>query len=230
MTQPILIAGATGGVGQQLVGKLMAQNQVVRVLARDPAQARELFGDGLPVIEGDASEPISLPQAMIGARAVICTIRAKAPAGENSPEKVDYEGVRNLITAARNASIGRFVLVSSLGVTHPDYPMNNFGRVLEWKLKGENVLRTSGLNYTILRPGELTDDPGGMTALRIGQGDHISGGQISRSDVAALCLTALDDITTFHTTFEMIAEPGDPPQDLRDLFAALKTDRELGIG
>ena len=231
MTPPILIAGATGGVGRQLVGKLTAQNEDVRALVRDLAQAQTFFSaqDCLQLVEGNTGESISLPNAFVGARAVICVIRAKAPVGAGSPEKVDYEGVRNLVMAARNASVGRFVLVSSLGVTHPEHPLNNFGRVLDWKLKGENVLRTSGLNYTIIRPGELTDESGGKSALRVDQGDKLSGGQISRSDVAAICLAALDDISTYHTTFEVVAEAGAPPKKLNDLFAALKTDRELGV-
>ena len=231
MTQPILIAGATGGVGQQLVGKLTAQDVDVRALVRDLAQAQKLFSpqDRFQLVEGNTSQTITLPNALVGVRAVICTIGARAPAGENSPEKVDYEGVRNLVIAARNASVGRFILVSSLGVTHPEHPLNNFGRILDWKLKGENVLRTSGLNYTIIRPGGLTDESGGRTALRIEQGDTLDGGRISRSDVAAVCLAVLNDIASFCTTFEVIAQEDAPPNDLSALFATLKTDRELGL-
>lgn len=229
MSQPILIAGATGGVGQQLIGKLLAQGQTVRALVRDVTQGNALFGahEGLQLVGGDVRETVSLPRAVIGVRAVICAIGARVPVGANSPEKIDYEGVRNLVLAARNASIGRVLLVSSLGVTHPDHPLNNFGRVLDWKLKGENVLRNSGLIYTIVRPGGLTDEPGGQAALRVDQGDRLSGGRISRSDVAAVCLAALDDLGTYHTTFEVIAEAGTPPTNLSTLFATLKTDREL---
>ena len=228
MSQPILIAGASGGVGRQLVGKLTAQDQAVRALVRDLAQGNELFGaqDCLELAKGDVRQSVTLPRVVVGVRAVICAIGAKAPVGENSPEKIDYEGVRNLVLAARNASIGRFILVSSLGVTHPEHPLNNFGRVLDWKLKGENILRTSGLVYTIIRPGGLTDESGGNASLRVDQGDRIASGRISRSDVAALCLAALDDISPYHTTFEVVAEDGSPPEHLNDLFAALKTDRE----
>jgi uncharacterized protein YbjT (DUF2867 family) len=231
MTQPILIAGATGGVGRQLVGKLTAQDVDVRALVRNLAQAETLFTAQkcLQLVEGNTSQTITLPNAMVGARAVICTIGARAPAGENSPEKVDYEGVRNLVMAARNASVGRFILISSLGVTHPEHPLNNFGRILDWKLKGENVLRSSGLNYTIIRPGGLTDESGGKTALRIEQGDTLGGGRISRSDVAEVCLAALDEITTFYTTFEVLAQEDAPAAPLDELFKTLKTDRELGL-
>src|SRR5664279_4480418 len=151
----ILIVGARGGVGRQLVGKLTAQDQAVRALVRDLANAQTLFGaqECLELVEGDARKPTSITSALVGVRAVICTIRAKAPVGENSPEKIDYEGVRNLVLSARDAGIGRFILVSSLAVTHPEHPLNNFGRMLDWKLKGEEVLRSSGLIYTVVRPG-----------------------------------------------------------------------------
>lgn len=227
MSQPILVAGATGGVGQHLVGRLMAQEKPVRALVRSAARASARFGnqDLLTLVEGDTRETITLPNAVVGAGAVICTIRAKAPVGDGSPEKIDYEGVRNLVLAARNAGVRRFILVSALGVTHPDHPLNNFGRAMDWKRKGEDALRTSGLLYTIIRPGTLNDTPGGANGIRIDQGDRMSGA-ISRSDVAAICAAALDEIATYHSTFEIINEPTRPPESLRDLFASLKTDRE----
>lgn len=228
--QPILIAGATGGIGRHLVGKLMAQDQPVRALVRDRVQGAALFStaDSAELVVGDARQAETLPSALAGVRAMICTIGAKAPVGDSSPERVDYEGVRNLVLAAHSAAVKRFVLVSSIAVTHPEHPLNNFGHVLDWKLKGEDVLRSSGLIYTIIRPGGLTDDPGGASGFKVGQGDTISGGRISRSDVAAICLAALDAIASYHTTFEVVADEGDPPADLTGLFAVLKTDRELG--
>ncbi|MFN8561934.1 MAG: NAD(P)H-binding protein [Anaerolineae bacterium] len=97
MTGLILVAGATGGVGQHLIGRLTAQDYSVRALVRDTARAEQLFAaqDRLTLVEGDTGKPITLPRAVVGAGAVICAIGAKAPVGDNSPEKVDYEGVRN---------------------------------------------------------------------------------------------------------------------------------------
>ncbi|MFN8447146.1 MAG: NAD(P)H-binding protein [Anaerolineae bacterium] len=143
-----------------------------------------------------------------------------------APKRSITKACAILVLAARNAGIGRFILVSSLAVTHPEHPLNNFGRVLDWKRRGEDALRTSGLLYTIVRPGGLTDAPGGASALKVDQGDRISG-MISRSDVAAVCVAALDEIATYHTTFEIVAEEGTPPEHLPNLFASLKTDREL---
>ena len=182
------------------------------------------------MVEGNTSQTITLPNALVGVRAVICTIGAKAPAGENSPEKVDYEGVRNLVMAARNASVGRFILVSSLGVTHPEHPLNNFGRVLDWKLKGENVLRTSGLNYTIIRPGGLTDEFGRENGAAHRSGRHAR----RRADQPQRCGGGLSGGAGRHHHLSARLSKSSPrrdapPKDLSDLFAALKPDRELGV-
>ena len=233
MAETILVAGATGGTGQQIVGKLLNKGMPVRALVRNLDKAQALFPEeDFELVQGDTREPVTLPQAVAGARAVICATGTRVPAGENSPEHVDFEGVSNLVRAARNAAVARFILVSSTAVTQPGHPMNNFGRVLDWKLEGERAVRESGLAYTIIRPGGLLDDPGGQGAIVIGQGDTISG-TISRSDLASCVVHALDNIATYHTTFEIVAVPGDAhPLDRadywHDLFAGLKTDRELG--
>jgi uncharacterized protein YbjT (DUF2867 family) len=228
MANMILVAGATGGTGQQIVGKLKSADYAVRVLVRDAAKARDLFGDSVEYAVGSTLDPATLTPAMIGVQAVVCATGTRNPVGDDRPERVDYEGVSNLAAAARSAGVNRFILISSAMVTHSEHPLNNFGRVLDWKLKGENAVRASGLAYTIIRPGGLTDQPGGMAGIRIDQGDKISG-IISRNDVAAAVRHALDNITTYHTTFEIVNTPGDPhPLDRSEywqsLFAALKPD------
>ena len=117
-----------------------------------------------------------------------------------------------------------FVLVSSCAVTKPDHPLNKFGQVLTWKLKGEDVLRASGLAYTIVRPGGLTNEPGGQSALVIDQGDRLNG-MISRADVAEVCVQALQQPNARNTTFEVVQAQGAPVDDWAALFATLRPDR-----
>jgi len=227
MAKPVLVAGATGGVGKQIVQKLLARGTPVRVLARDFAAARAVFSDTVEYIAGEVREPETLSPAVSGVEAVICAVGAgRGDDQTNTPEKVDYEGVRNLIEAARAANVPHFVLVSSLGVTQPNHPLNQmFDNVLAWKLRGEDALRTSGLPYTIIRPGGLVDDPGGRLALRLNQGDDPAfTGSISREDVAALCVQALTQPAARSITFEVIAVDGLSPTDWAALFAALKPD------
>src|SRR5690349_22778619 len=118
MTKPVLVAGATGGIGRLVVHKLLAQGTPVRVLARDFTAARARFSDTVEYIAGDTRQPETLTPAVAGVQAVICTIGAgQGTDTTNTPEKVEYEGVRNLVDAAKNAEVEHFVLVSSLGVT-----------------------------------------------------------------------------------------------------------------
>lgn len=226
MPDRILVAGATGGTGQLIVAKLRSLDHPVRAFVLDLAEALELLPPEIELVQGNAVDPAALPPAVHDVRAVICAIGSRVPLGDNRPERVDYEGVRNLVHAACDAGVTRFVLISSIHVTHPENPFNRFGQILDWKLKGEDALRDSGLIYTIIRPGGLTDDPGG-SPIQIGQRDTLKG-KISRSDVAAVTVSALDDSRTYYTTFEII-NAVDPylPDDWQAHFAALKTDRDL---
>ncbi|KAB8319065.1 SDR family NAD(P)-dependent oxidoreductase [Tolypothrix campylonemoides VB511288] len=126
---------------------------------------------------------------------------------KNTPAKVDAQGVSNIVAAAPR-NLKRFVFVSSAGVLRKDkLPfsiLNAFG-VLDAKLKGEQAVISSGLPYTIARPGRLIDGPytsydlntllkaktGGKFGVVLGTNDTLSG-QTSRIDVAAACVECID--------------------------------------
>lgn len=225
-----LVAGATGGVGQKIVSKLLLRNEHVRALVRDLNKARALLGENLELVEGDARRVDSAHEAVRGVDVVICALGARPGNDQNTPEQVDYEGVQNLVMAAAQAGVDRFVLVSSLAVTKPDHPLNQYGRILDWKLKGEDALRASGLTYTIVRPGGLNDEPGGQAGLQFDQGDRISG-RISRADVAEVVIQALEHEAARNVTFEVIDGDGSAPTtpDRWDaLFSTLKSDLQTG--
>lgn len=224
MTTNLLIIGGTGGVGQQIVKKLISEGQSIRILVRDPVRAESIFGNQVEYVIGDSRYPLTLGSAFIGIRHVITTTGSRNPVGDNNPRQVDYEGVFNLVTQARQTNVKHFVLVSSISVTKPDHPLNRFGNVLDWKLKGEDSLRESGLIYTIVRPGGLTDDAGGQQELIFDQGDRISG-VITRADVADVCIQALAQPKAKNATFEVIADPRPRiSMNWDQLFATLKPD------
>jgi len=130
----------------------------------------------------------------------------------------------------------RFVQVSSAGVTRPGKPGLNLaeeppavrlneqlGGILTWKLKGEDVIRSSGIPYTIIRPCALTEAPAGST-LKFAQGDTIKG-QVSREDIAELCIQALTQPSACHTTFEVKTEADSQfSGNWDELFSELKSD------
>lgn len=188
-TDRVLVAGATGGVGQLAVSELLAQNIKVRVLVRNADQAHQMFADQVEIVVGDTREAATLPAAMPGVTHIIsCTGSTAFPTArwefrtassrwewlkryarpsycraqaDNSPEKVDAVGGQNLVQAAPS-DLKRFLLVSACGIERKDklpFSILNAFGVLDAKLVGETALRNSGLPYTIVRPGRLIDGP-----------------------------------------------------------------------
>jgi len=218
----VLVAGATGGTGQQVVAQLQKQGYGVRALVRDAGSASDKLGAGVQLVVADVRDPKSLVQAFDGVTRVISTIGAGEKEGPNSPEFVDYGGIKNLVDAAVNARSRQFVLVSSMGVTHEDHVLNRiFGNVLIWKLKGEDYLRNSGIPYTVVRPGGLHDKPGGEQRIVFEQIDEVKSVSISRADVAAVCIAALAHPEAQNKTFEVFSIKEPPDMNWQVKFAAL---------
>lgn len=251
-TKLILVVGGSGGVGQLIVASLLSRNIKSRLLLRDPEKATTLFGkqdEGkLQVRKGDTRNPEDLdPSIFEGVTHVICctgttAFPSKRWDADNTPERVDWEGVRNLVSVIPQ-SVKRVVLVSSVGVTKfnelPWNIMNLFG-VLKYKKMGEDFLCNSGLPYTIIRPGRLTDGPytsydlntllkataGQRRAVLIGQGDKLAG-EVSRLVVAEACIQALDIDLTRGKIFEINSVEGEgpdnDPQKWHELFKAAQS-------
>jgi uncharacterized protein YbjT (DUF2867 family) len=224
MNQKILVAGATGRTGRLIVEKLIQRGTQPHVLVREIDKARELLGEDVVYYSGDVRDPDTIEPAMGGVDIVISAIGTRTPVGKNCPKKVDYQGVVNLVKAAQMQQVQRFILISSIATTHPEHPLNCFGKVLDWKFKGEEVLRGSGLPYTIIRPGGLVDTNGFQHTLVFDQGDRISG-VVRRADVAEVCLRALDYPQSIGATFEVIENGEAIAPDWDQLFSTLSKDQ-----
>ena len=131
----------------------------------------------------------------------------------------------------------KFVLVSSAGVTRPGRPGLNLDEqppavkfndqlkgILNWKFKGEEVVRSSGIPYTVIRPCGMTEQPGGQ-ALIFDQGDNIKG-IVSRDDIAELCVKVLEENLACNKTFEVKGDKDNQAtaENLQQLFNALVPD------
>ena len=223
----VLVAGATGGTGQEVVEQALARGLRVRALVRDDAKARQLWGDRVQYAVGDVREPRSLKKAVKGVDQVISALGANVQRDpENSPERVDYAGVKALAEAAKAAGVSQFILVSSMGVTHPDHQLNAMlDNILSWKLKGEDAVRATGIQYTIVRPGDLTNEPGGRRGVRIMQGDPANGlGSVSRADVAAILVSAIGRQDLYVKTFEVVGDHAMPRIEWASLYTGLQPD------
>lgn len=248
-TKLVLVIGGTGGVGQLVVASLLNRNVKTRLILREPEKATTLFGkqeeETLQVWKGDTRNPEDLDPSIFEdvTHVICCTGTTAFPSrrwdGDNTPERVDWEGVRNLVSVLP-PSLERVVLVSSIGVTKsnelPWSIMNLFG-VLKYKKMGEDFVRNSGLPYTIIRPGRLTDGPytsydlntllkataGERRAVLIGQGDKLVG-EVSRLVVAEACIQVLDLEFTQGQIYEINSIQGDgpgcDPQKWEELFKA----------
>ena len=222
----VLVSGATGKTGRLVVTELLARGYPVRALARDAQAARRVLPAEVEVVAGNLRDRESLTLAMRGVRRVISAAGAGTldENDPNGPRAVDFEGTRNLVEAARAERVAQFVLISSQNVTAPDrYGFVAMRPLLRWKFQGEQALRTSGLRYTIVRPGQLLDGPGGEQ-LRFAQGDALKG-PIDRADLARVCVAALGRDAALERTFEIVSSKTPGENDWTALFGALAADR-----
>lgn len=253
----VVVIGASGGVGQLVVARCAEAGFDVRAVTRSDSRRDALEDrDGtlaakVTRISGvDCRDPASI--AASGAfdgkvDAVVCCLGTTAfPSARwrdedgkwtNGPEPTDYESTRNVVDAAKRANpeLKRFVMVSSVGVLRtnvmPFLILNAFG-VLKHKRRGEEHLERSGLPYTILRPGRLTDGPytsydlntllkatsGTKRAVQIGGGDDVLLPEAtSRLVVAEAACAALQTPGTARRAYELGTTEGDGPG--RDLNA-----------
>jgi uncharacterized protein YbjT (DUF2867 family) len=145
MTQKILVIGATGMLGKPVAEQLKADGVHVRVLARNPEQARAMLGDGYEIARGDFEDAASLHVAMQDCAGVHISI--KGGPQEKDFDRVDHLAVRRIAETAKRANVGRITLISAYAISaeKADTPESRA------KLKGETALKASGVPYTIFR-------------------------------------------------------------------------------
>jgi uncharacterized protein YbjT (DUF2867 family) len=156
-----------------------------------------------------------IARSIAGVDAVVFAAGAGPGSGAARKRTVDYGGAVKLIDAAQRNDISRYLMVSAIGVNRPERWSDQMRPYLEAKAKADAELTDSGLDYTIVRPGGLTDDPGtGM----VDAADSLDRyGRIPRDDVAATLVACLDEPATVRKAFDLLA--GETP--IPDALAAL---------
>lgn len=211
----VAIAGGHGRIAM-ILGRLLAQRgDTVRGLIRKPEQEDDLRTAGIEPELCDLENEADLSAAVRGADAVVFAAGAGPGSGAARKRTVDLGGAVKLIEAAKAEGISRYLIVSSMGADKPpEDGSEGFGAYLQAKFEADEALRASGLDYTIVRPGGLTDDPGtGLVTIA----EHLDRGQIPRADVAAVFVACLDEPGTIGKSFDVIS--GDTP--IADAVAAL---------
>lgn len=229
----VAVVGAAGRTGVPVVEQLVARGYKVRALVRDVEAARAKLPAGVELVAADVRDVKTLAPALKGAKYVISTIGAGGgPKADptNGAREIDHLGVANLATVSKSAGVKQFVLVSSSSVTKAaENPMAFMRPILAAKFEGEQALRASGVPYTIVRPGGLSDDPGGKLAVAFGQGDTAAG-RIPRADVATACIESLGRATALGRTFEIVSAKDAAPTDWAKSFGALKAEAAPAAG
>ncbi len=225
----VLVAGATGRTGRLIVKQLVDQNYQVRAFVRNPDKAKKLFGNSVEIVTGDVKDKTSIESAMNGVRWVFSAIGAGGSSDPgNTPEFVDYGGTKNLVETAAAEKVKQFIMVSSRSAGQKDHMLNKrHNNVLLLKLKGENVLRGSGIPYTVIRPGGLRDHAGGQQRLIAFSPKHGNTKlrMISREDVAATCIAALNNSDAINKTIALVSDPSAPRQSWDKLFLDIPVDQ-----
>jgi uncharacterized protein YbjT (DUF2867 family) len=194
--EKVLIAGATGATGKKIINLLKESPYIEPIAMIRKEDQKSIFEDqNVQWIMGDLAQDLSH----------ICKNMDKvifaAGSGGTNVVEVDQEGAKRLIDASVSNNIKKFIMLSSMGADQPE-EMEELHDYMVAKHHADIYLRNSGLNYTIVRPGALTNDSGTQ---------HIElshklkeQGSISRTDVAHVLTRVLQDDTANKETFEIV--------------------------
>jgi uncharacterized protein YbjT (DUF2867 family) len=199
----VVIAGGHGRIGMRLGGLLAARGDRARGLIRKPEQAADLEAARIEPVVCDLEGEADVAAAIEGADAVVFAAGAGPGSGAERKRTMDYGGAVKLIEAAKATGVRRYVIVSSMGAGSPPPEGGDvFGEYLRAKAAADAKLSESGLDYTIVRPGRLTDDPG---SGRVRLAESVERGEVPRDDVAGVLLAVLGAPGTIGKAFELVA-------------------------
>ena len=204
----VAIAGGHGQIARRLANVLSQRGDEVVALIRNPDQADEVRQAGAKpvVVDLEHASEDDVAKAIADSDAVVFAAGAGPGSGPERKETVDYGGAVKLIAAVKQAGVGRYVIISSMGA-NPDAPGDDtFSVYLRAKGRADDAVRASGLDVTVVRPGGLTNDAGtGQVTL----GESLRPGQVTRDDVAAVLAAVLDSPSTIGRTVDLTS--GDTP-------------------
>lgn len=203
----IIIAGGHGQIGLRLAALL---GPGATGLVRNPAHLADVEATGARAVLCDLERAgiDEVARVVEGASAVVFAAGAGPGSGTARKDTVDKGASVLLADAAGRAGVRRFVQISSMGAGKPPAPGRDevWAAYIKAKTEAEEDLRARDLDWTILRPGRLTNDPG---TGRVLLAPEVPPGAVPRDDVAAVVVALLDDQRSVRRTLELVS--GDTP-------------------
>jgi nucleoside-diphosphate-sugar epimerase len=217
MVEPVnvVIVGGHGKIAMRLSKILAERGDSPRGIIRKTEQADELEEIGAEPIVLDIENVDDIDDAFAGAEAVVFAAGAGPGSGPARKLTVDYGGAVKSVDAAIAKEIRRFVIVSSINANHPERWSEEMKPYFEAKADADKFVAESGLDYTIVRPGGLTDDPG-SGKVEIAE-DVGRSGTVTRDDVALVVAECLNAENAIGKSFDLLG--GDTP--VAEAIAAL---------
>ena len=202
----VLVAGAHGKTARHLVRMLVENGHEVRGLVRKEDQLADVEADGAePVLVDLENDEVEgrVGESVAGCDAIVFAAGAGPGSGEARKETMDFGGAAKLVEAAEQNGATRYLMLSSMGSGDPEAGPDAMRPYLRAKAKADERLRESGLDWTIVRPGSLTDEEG--TGRVEAAQDLGRRGEIPREDTARVFAEVLESPNTVGKTFEVLS-------------------------
>jgi len=198
----VTVIGANGKIGKQVVDLLHNNDKhTVKAMVRKEEQLNSLKESGVDAVLADLEGSVDhIAEAVKGSDAVVFTAGSGGKTGPDKTMLVDMDGAIKSVEAAEKAGVNRFIMVSAQHADDRDSWADSIRHYYAAKHYADRALKESQLDYTIVRPGLLTDVFG---TGKISIGDSIPTDEVPRADVAEIIVTVLDKENTFKKSFEL---------------------------
>ena len=226
MSGRLAVTGASGKTGWRVVDEALQRGLPVRAIVRPhsvlpPSLAKAEQQGDLEVKRLELQTAEALHHALSGCTALVIATGARPSINLAGPLQVDAFGVRAQLSACKAVGLQRVVLVSSLCAGRWRHPLNLFGLILVWKRLGERWLERSGLDWTVVRPGGLSEDDSrsGQEGIVFSAADQQQSSSIPRRLVAQVCLDALAEPAASGRIVEITSSTQQPRCSLGEWLA-----------
>ena len=211
MTYTVAISGASGKTGYRIAEEVQARGDQARLLLRPQSELPSSLA-GADQRRLSLMDPHALDAALEGVDALVIATGARPSVDLTGPMRVDAWGVQRQVDSCRRVGVRRVVLVSSLCAGRWQHPLNLFGLILVWKRVGEQTLEESGLDWTIVRPGGLSEREDHLESEGIlyTSADQQQSNSIPRRLVARCCVEALHTPASIGQVIEVTSSSEQP--------------------